>query len=337
MSEEQFDGMFMTVAQRAQGIEPLMDAMFSFLRRKTDFFSGASRQQVEELVLRVLGRHADIAGQEEARKKAARAEADLKKKKLADKKKKEEEMKEAARLAAEKSKAGEEDVMELGADGAFDISGDDAETSKAPAIPKPSSGVVDEATGEKVIDVDAPQDGEEEEDDTPPPVGNGGTTDKYIWTQTLSELEVRVPVPEGTKSRMLNVDITNTRLKISLKGSSESIVDGAFHERVVVDDSLWTLEDGKEVVLTITKDNKMGWWKCVLKGDPEINTQKVQPENSKLGDLDGETRQTVEKMMFDQRQKAMGLPSSDELKKQDMMKKFMDAHPEMDFSKAKFT
>ena len=45
-------------------------------------------------------------------------------------------------------------------------------------------------------------------------------------------------------------------------------------------DVIWTVEDSKKLVLTLDKVNQMEWWKCVVVGDPEINTRKVQNPKS---------------------------------------------------------
>ncbi|KKA30596.1 hypothetical protein TD95_001106 [Thielaviopsis punctulata] len=179
----------------------------------------------------------------------------------------------------------------------------------------------------------------------------------YKWTQTIGDLDVSFTVPGNIKGRDLVINIQKLKISAGIKGQEPVISVGLSHTHsgiyeanripkkgdlphaVLVDDSTWTLStapDGsKTVEIHLDKQNKMQWWAHVVTSAPKIDVTKITPENSKLSDLDGETRSMVEKMMFDQRQKELGLPTSDEQRKQDILKKFQAQHPEMDFSKAK--
>lgn len=179
-----------------------------------------------------------------------------------------------------------------------------------------------------------------DDDDTPastglpPNAGNGADLPTYSWTQTLSEVVVTVPVPAGTRAAACDVAFTRTHLRAGLKGA-DPILAGPTDGAVLPDDCTWSLQDGRLLEITLAKADTMRWWARVVEGQPGIDVTQVQPENSKLGDLDAETRATVEKMMWDQRQKALGRPTSEEEAKLAAIEKFKAAHPELDFSGAK--
>jgi len=170
-----------------------------------------------------------------------------------------------------------------------------------------------------------------------PNFGNGANFENYSWTQTLKELDIRIPfdhlLPTKLKSRDFSIKITKNKLTAGLK-NKPAILSGKLCHPIKEEDSTWTL-DNNILTISMEKIDQQNWWKNVVEGELEINTKKVKPENSNLSDLDGETRGMVEKMMYDQRQKQMGKPTSEEQSKQDMLKQFMKQHPEMDFSKAK--
>ena len=59
-----------------------------------------------------------------------------------------------------------------------------------------------------------------------PNAGNGGDAEWGTWTQSLTDCELRVPIPFGTTAKQLDVAIKRQHLKAVIKGQPP-IVDGA--------------------------------------------------------------------------------------------------------------
>lgn len=296
------------------------------MRRKTDFFTLADKSKT--IVSQALEKHLKDYVDDKAR------EAALKAKEQEEKRKREAKAaEEAAKRKQGESTAQVEEVTDEEAERI--IKEQEAKKKGSSDAQMKSESPIKEGEDEE----EEEKDDKKEDKGMKPNSGNGGDLDKYRWMQTLEEVTVFVKLPDNITSKQLDIQLKASSLKIGVKGQTP-IVDGPLHKKIKTGDSLWTLEtDGpkRTLQLTLVKVDGMNWWNCIIEGDPKIDTQKVEPENSKLSDLDSETRSTVEKMMFDQQQKQKGLPTSEEMQKKNQLKAFMDAHPELDFSKAKFS
>ena len=149
------------------------------------------------------------------------------------------------------------------------------------------------------------------------PVGNGGSTKRYKWTQTVDECSVMIAVPDGTKGKDLVVVINPTSIevksKIPLKAGDDkphTFVEGKLVEKIRADESTWSLEGG---VLVLTLDKlKKTFWDTVIEGDEKIDTDLVDSKRH-ISEYDDATQGQIRKIIFDQNQERRGLQTSDEI------------------------
>ena len=168
MADERFDGLFMSAIQQAQGIENFYDSMFSFMRRKTDFFS--NEDSSFNTVKTNFEKHQKLYKEDTKRQELIKKKQDEEKAKV---------------LAAQAAKA----KPVVNTDGATVEEVDDEEAKKIELKSifekQVEAKKKKEENKDKKKEKDAEGSDKEENVFQKPNAGNGGQTEKYIWHQTL--------------------------------------------------------------------------------------------------------------------------------------------------------
>ena len=171
---DKFDGILLGVAQQCEGgVQEMLDVIFEFLARKTDFYTGGGEGVAEKLVLEKFRKHGKAAWEEQRRKKARHEEEDRKRKERREKE--EQELNNQPKI--------------------LEVTEEEAKKIEAEEKAKKVTQSVPAADAEKEKEKEKANDNEEEDEcdkgKMKPNEMNGADLDKYHWGQTLQEIELR--------------------------------------------------------------------------------------------------------------------------------------------------
>lgn len=134
------------------------------------------------------------------------------------------------------------------------------------------------------------------------PIGNGGVgpDGQYVWTQTIYDTTVHVPVPAAVKSSHVTCTFSPTalNLRVAVPGHPPIALQGTLGGDVKAGDCLWTLEReaaGAVLTLALEKGTET-WWRSVLEGHPTIDATRVD-STRQVTEYDEETQATIRKLM----------------------------------------
>jgi len=163
-------------------------------------------------------------------------------------------------------------------------------------------------------------------------VKNGNICKGYRWTQELAEVTVSVDLPPGTSKRDVVCKFTTQNLTCGLRGQP-MIIDGPMFAKVKVDDCMWQLQDSHKLIVTLQKlivtSEQHIWWPCLIKGEPEIDTNQCETGASTNLMVSQGQRLSIQKIELPELkdgEKRKYSPQEAEKAWKDFFKKFPDMH-----------
>ncbi|KAM3924330.1 nudC domain-containing protein 3 [Leptodactylus fuscus] len=309
---DRYDHALLGILQHVGNIQDFLNVYFGFLYRKTDFYRlllspqdrmGFPPGTAQNMVLQAFKTYEKLAVQDHEQRMRD----------LQEKLKKKEEM---LAESGDTPGAAEEVVVEAPVE----------EVPVKPEEPKvPDSEEKPEASGSNPEDSSAvPQEQEHFQMDSDS--YNGAVRENYTWSQDYSDLEIKVPVAKDVvKGRQVSVDLRSTCIRVAVRDrqGERVLMDGNFTHKINAETSLWSLEPGKCISISLSKCGE-SWWNAVLEGEEKIDIDKINKERS-MATVDDDEHAVLDRLTFDYHQKLQGKPQSHELKVHDMLKKGWDA------------
>lgn len=150
---------------------------------------------------------------------------------------------------------------------------------------------------------------------------NGAIRDNYSWSQSITDLDICLKIPSYIrKGKDIKVCIEKKHIKVSHKdeaGQMVELMNGELCWEINKEESIWNLVPAEHILINLDKKQER-WWEAILTTEPKINVQKIDASRP-MTDLDDEAQTKIEEMMFNERQKKLGLPQSHEKKVHDVL------------------
>ncbi|NXA43850.1 NUDC3 protein, partial [Eudromia elegans] len=317
---DMYDQALLGILQHVGNVEEFLRVLFGFLYRKTDFYR-LLRRPGDRLGFPPGAAQAMALQAFKVFERMARQDDEKRRQELEAKLRKKEEEEEAAAARLNTPPAAPEVEMEPVADHmpAPDAAGAAGAREPANTSPTAPSSSAAEPPGTSELPT------RQEQFQTNPDSYNGAVRENYAWSQDYSDLEIKVPVPKHiVKGKQVAVDISSSAIRVAVLegGSQRVLMEGKLTHKVNTEGSLWSLEPGKCVLISLSKGDEY-WWSAILEGEERIDIDKINKERS-MATVDEEEHAVLDRLTFDYHQKLQGKPQSHELKVHEMLKKGWD-------------